>query len=77
LAGRADAEQHAATWIALYGQGLAKYRSRDLDGAIVDFEKVLMDQPQDIPAKAMLARCRELLTSKEECWRPVTSLNSK
>ncbi|MCG2626517.1 adenylate/guanylate cyclase domain-containing protein [Bradyrhizobium sp. WYCCWR 13023] len=77
LAGKADAERHAVTWVARYELGLAKYRSRELEDAIVDFEKVLSDQPQDIPAKAMLARCRELLEDKQGFWRPVTTLNSK
>ncbi|MDA9440398.1 cyclase [Bradyrhizobium sp. CCBAU 51745] len=77
LAGTADAKRQAATWIACYEHGLAKYRSGDLEGAIVDFETVLLDQPQDIPAKAMLARCRELLENKPTVWRPVTTLNSK
>lgn len=77
LAGEAEAEGHAATWIARYKQGLAKYRSRDLEGAIVDFEKVRLAQPQDIPAQAMLARCRELLDDRQRPWRPVTALNSK
>ncbi|MDN4984077.1 adenylate/guanylate cyclase domain-containing protein [Bradyrhizobium sp. WYCCWR 13022] len=77
LAGEVDAEHHAATWIARYERGLAKYRSRDLEGAVVDFEKVLLDRPEDVAAKAMLARCEELLKGHHEFWRPVTILNSK
>ncbi|QAU47061.1 adenylate/guanylate cyclase domain-containing protein [Bradyrhizobium guangzhouense] len=77
LAGEADAERHAATWIARYEHGLARYRSRDLEGAIVDFEKVLLDQPHDMPTQAILARCRELRDDKQKSWRPVTALNSK
>ena len=39
------------SWIAHYERGLAKYRARDLAGAILDFEAVLRERHQDQPAE--------------------------
>ena len=76
LAGEGDARD-SAPWVTRYEQGLAKYRDRDLTGAMAEFEAVLRDRPQDQPAKLLLERCRETLGQMPDDWRPVAVLKSK
>ncbi|MET4175330.1 MULTISPECIES: adenylate/guanylate cyclase domain-containing protein [unclassified Bradyrhizobium] len=67
-----------ASWIAHYERGLAKYRDRDLTGAIVEFEAVLRDRQQDQPAEVLLERCRQLQRrDAPKDWQPIAVLKSK
>jgi adenylate cyclase len=77
LAGEREAS-HRASWIARYERGLAKYRDRDLAGAIGDFEAVLRERYQDRPTEVMLERCRQLQQGDvPEDWQPIAVLKSK
>ena len=65
-------------WIALYEEGLLKYRKRDFSGAIRCFETVLRERPNDRPTELMLDRCKLLEQSgADETWSPVVTLQSK
>lgn len=78
LAGEEDAEREAAGWIALYERGLAKYRERDFEGAIADFDAVRGARADDRPAAIMRERCNHLLQiGTDATWRPVAALTSK
>ncbi|MGY3622668.1 adenylate/guanylate cyclase domain-containing protein [Bradyrhizobium sp. USDA 10063] len=69
---------HRAAWIAGYERGLAKYRNRDLTGAIVEFETVLRDRQHDQPAEVLLERCRQLQQKDVPGdWQPIAVLKSK
>lgn len=76
LAEKHDA-RHCPSWVVRYEQGLARYRDRDLTGAIVEFEAVLRERPQDQPANVLLERCRELQSHPPNEWSPVAALKSK
>jgi adenylate cyclase len=78
LAGEADAERQAASWIARYEQGLDRYRGRDFPGAAIDFAEVRRERPQDRPAEVMLERCRQLQQGNApRDWQPIAVLKSK
>ena len=78
LAGEADAECEAGSWIARYEQGLAMYRARNFDGAIRQFAAVLDQRADDRPAQIMRDRCAQLLrAAPDRSWRPVAALTSK
>lgn len=67
-----------ATWIASYEQGLAHYRERNFSEAILDFETVLRECPDDCSAAMLLERCKRLQQSGvDETWDPVAALTSK
>ena len=64
--------------IGRYEQGLANYRCRNFAAAILDFEAVLREHPQDRPAALLLERCKRLDRSGvDEEWTPVSALKSK
>ena len=76
LVGLADGQPTPA-WIESYEAGLAAYRARTFADAIGLFEKVLASR-DDVPARMMLARCRELLDAPlNEDWQPVLTKQSK
>ncbi len=78
LAGEGEAAICRASWITHYERGLARYRDRDLAGAVADFEAVLRERPQDQPAELMLDRCRQLQHGDiPEDWQPIAVLKSK
>ena len=65
-------------WIAAYERGLAKYRHREFSDAILDFEAVLRQRPDDHPASLLLERCKHLKQSDvDETWQPIATLTSK
>jgi adenylate cyclase len=76
LAGDHEAN-YAASWITAYERGLAKYRARDLIGAIAEFEAVLRERRQDQAAKVLIERCRESLSQTPNDWQPMAILRSK
>jgi len=80
LIGLADQVElaEALGWIAGYERGLAKYRVRDFEGAIADFDAVLGARPGDRPASIIRERCLHLLhVGSDPTWRPVVALNTK
>jgi adenylate cyclase len=77
LAGEVDAERQRASWIVRYEQGLAKYRSRDFAGAILEFTLVTDDRGHDRPSELMLERCKTLQQGTNQEWRPIAALKSK
>ncbi len=61
-----------------YAAGLAAYRSRRFDEAREQFAAVLKVEPEDGPAREMLARCDEyLVTPPPDDWRGEHVLHSK
>jgi adenylate cyclase len=77
LAGERETRRRSS-WIAHYERGLAKYRDRDLTGAIAEFEAVLRNRQQDQPAEVLLERCRQLQQrDAPEDWQPIAVLKSK
>jgi len=65
-------------WVALYHAGLAAYRSRDFTGAINLFQQVLDVRASDEPARIMLQRCGEYLTSPPgEDWEATNAMKAK
>jgi adenylate cyclase len=65
-------------WIVAYERGLAKYRHREFSGAVLDFEAVLRQRPDDHPASLLLERCKHLeQADADETWQPIATLTSK
>jgi adenylate cyclase len=65
-------------WVALYERGLAAYRSRDFAGAASFFQKVLDARAADQPARMMLERCSQYLTSPPgEDWEATNAMKAK
>src|SRR5579863_1337280 len=59
-----DVPEHEAkppSWIALYESGLAAYRARDFDAAVMFFQKLLAVRPDDAPGRIMLERCEKFI----------------
>ncbi len=74
----ANGDDPRPAWIALYEEGLLKYRKRNFPGAIRRFEAVLRERPHDRPTQLMLDRCRLLEQSgTDDKWVPVVTLQSK
>jgi adenylate cyclase len=75
---QASGDAPRPAWIALYEEGLLKYRKRNFSGAIRCFEAVLRERPNDRPTGLMLDRCKLLDQSgADEKWLPVVTLQSK
>jgi adenylate cyclase len=65
-------------WIASYEEGLSRYRRRDFSAAIIHFEAVLSERPNDWPASVLLERCKRLRQSGvDQEWSPVAALKTK
>ena len=78
LADQVDVAQEVSGWIASYERGLAKYRAREFEGAIADFDAVLDARPDDRPASIIRERCFHLRQAgSDPTWRPVVALNTK
>ena len=78
LIGLAEVSGENTAWIAIYEEGLSRYRRRDFSGAIIHFESVLSGRPHDWPASLLLERCKHLQQSGvDEEWSPVAALTAK
>ena len=78
LIGLAEVSGENPAWIAIYEEGLSRYRRRDFSGAIIHFEAVLSGRPHDWPASLLLERCMHLQQSGvDEEWSPVAALKAK
>ena len=65
-------------WVALYDSGLAAYRSRDFTAAADFFQRVLEARAIDQPARIMLERCRQFLTSPPgNDWEATNAMRTK
>jgi adenylate cyclase len=65
-------------WAALYDRGLAAYRSRDFATAASLFQQVLDARTSDQPARMMLERCRQYLTSPPgDDWEATNAMKAK
>src|SRR4029077_846992 len=58
-----DAATVLPRWATLYERALAAYRSQDFAGAMLLFRQVLAEREADQPARLMLARCSEFVSS--------------
>jgi adenylate cyclase len=76
-----DVAEHGAgppNWVALYDSGLAAFRSRDFAAAIVFFQQVLETKASDQPARMMLERSRQFLTSPPAAdWEATNAMKAK
>lgn len=73
---RRDAAMSAA--LDAYARGLARYRRGDWESACGLLEEALRHRPEDGPARALLARCREWQgMPPPEGWTGVTVLDAK
>ncbi len=71
-------DRQGESWIESYEKGLAKYCDRDFSSAVLLFEAVLRERPEDVPAAVMLDRCRAFAQSKaDDQWSPLGKLDSK
>ena len=78
LIGLADVSGENPAWIAIYEEGLSRYRRRDFSGAINHFEAVLSGRPHDWPASLLLKQCMHLQQSGvDEEWSPGAALKAK
>jgi adenylate cyclase len=78
LIGLAEVSSESTDWIAIYEEGLSKYRRRDFSGAIISFEAVLSRRPHDVPASLLLDRSKRLQHSGvDEEWSHVAALKTK
>src|SRR6266851_7385439 len=74
------AERGATTpdWVALYSAGLAAYRTRNFMDAASFFQQVLDARASDQPARMMLERCGQYLTSPPEAdWEATNAMKAK
>jgi adenylate cyclase len=68
----------APAWVALYESGLAAYRSRNFMDATSFFQQVLGARAADQPARMMLERCGQYLTSPPEAdWEATNAMKAK
>ncbi len=78
LIGLAEASGENPAWIAIYEEGLSRYRRRDFSGAIIHFEAVLSGRPHDWPASLLLEQCMHLQQSGvDKEWSPGATLKAK
>jgi adenylate cyclase len=74
----ADDGAGAPSWVALYESGLAAYRARKFSDARMFFHQLLAVREFDQPARMMLKRCNQLITSPpEQDWEPVNAMKAK
>src|SRR6266581_3087036 len=68
----------APAWVALYESGLAAYRTRNFMDATSFFQQVLDARASDQPARMMLERCGQYLTSPPEAdWEATNAMKAK
>src|SRR5712671_4409289 len=68
----------APAWVALYESGLAAYRTRNFIDATSFFQQVLDARASDQPARMMLERCGQYLTSPPEAdWEATNAMKAK
>ena len=65
-------------WVTLYERALAAYRSQDFAGAMLLFRQVLAEREADQPARLMLARCSEFVSSPPgQDWQATNAMKVK
>ena len=65
-------------WVALYEFGLAAYRARDFDAAVMFFQKLLAVRPHDAPARIMLERCTKFIDCPPDAeWEATNAMKVK
>jgi adenylate cyclase len=73
-----DAATVLPRWVTLYERALAAYRSQDFAGAMLLFRQVLAERNTDQPARLMLARCSEFLSSPPgQDWQATNAMKVK
>src|SRR5246500_3966486 len=73
-----DAATVLPRWVTLYERALAAYRSQDFAGAMLLFRQVLAERETDQPARLMLARCSEFLSSPPgQDWQATNAMKVK
>jgi adenylate cyclase len=78
LLGMAERGAGPPSWVALYDSGLAAYRMRNFAAAMSFFQQLLAARASDQPARIMLERCSQFLTSPpEEDWEATNAMKAK
>jgi adenylate cyclase len=78
LLGMAERGAGPPSWVALYASGLAAYRMRNFAAAMSFFQQLLAARASDQPARIMLERCSQFLTSPpEEDWEATNAMKAK
>ena len=73
-----DAATVLPRWVTLYERALAAYRSQDFAGAMLLFRQVLAEREADQPARLMLARCSEFVSSPPgQDWQATNAMKVK
>ena len=73
-----DAATVLPRWVTLYERALAAYRSQDFAGAMLLFRQVLAEREADQPARLMLARCSEFVSSPPgQNWQATNAMKVK
>ncbi len=68
----------APAWVAVYDEGLARYRNRDFRGAIERFRSAIDLRGQDKPSSILIERCDEFLNKAPDPeWTGTTVLEMK
>jgi adenylate cyclase len=66
------------SWVELYDSGLAAYRARDFDAAVMFFQKLLAVRPNDAPARIMLERCQKFVDCPPDTeWEATNAMKVK
>jgi len=73
-----DAATVLPRWVRLYERALAAYRSQDFAAAMLLFRQVLTEREADQPARLMLARCSEFVSSPPgQDWQATNAMKVK
>src|SRR6516225_177102 len=73
-----DAAMVLPRWVTLYERALAAYRSQNFAGAMLLFRQVLAEREADQPARLMLARCSEFVSSPPgQDWQATNAMKVK
>jgi adenylate cyclase len=74
----AELDPALARAVAAFAEGLDRYRRREFEAAIDDFERALRERPDDGPSRVYIDRCRQLIAEPPpDDWDGVWRLTTK
>lgn len=65
------------TFIEIFEEGLDLYRKGEFNDALLKFSESLKNNPEDIPSKLFIKRCKHLIKSPPEKWDGVWNTEEK